>query len=108
MPAKEQLWRNAFFYLSSVMAAFALVDLDAGRVAQAMGDAGVACLMLSLMTQFPVVRAIIDGASKSASREGLQREVQRLRNAHPWSERAARAGWSLFFGSLVLRAFGLD
>jgi hypothetical protein len=48
-----------------------------------MGDAGVACLMLSLMTQFPVVRAIIDGASMSASRERLQREAQRLRNAHP-------------------------
>lgn len=74
-PAREQLWRNAFFYFSAVMAAFALVDREAGRIAHLMSDAGVACVMISLMAQFPVPRAIIDGAWKAAAKEQLRREA---------------------------------
>ncbi len=37
----ERLWRNVFFGLSALMAASALVDLEAGRLAGAAGDAGV-------------------------------------------------------------------
>jgi hypothetical protein len=106
----EALWRNVFFYLSALMAALAMVDLDAGRVAHAMGDGGVACLMLSLLNQFPFVRAMVssgvrDGSPKS--RGDLLREAERLRAAHPWSDRLGAAGWMLMLASLVLRAFGV-
>jgi hypothetical protein len=106
--ARERLWRNLFFWFSAVMAAFALVDMDAGRLAGAAGDAGVSCLLLSLMHQFPVVRAIIGEASKRASPTELKREAERLRSAHPWTDRMSRAGWTLLFGSLILRAVGAD
>lgn len=106
--ASERLWRTLFYWFSAMMAAFALVDLESGRVAGAVGDAGVSCLMLSLMHQFPIVRVIIGAASKGASPKELQREAERLRSAHPWTERAAKAGWSLLFGSLLLRAMGVD
>lgn len=106
--AHERAWRGVFFSLSAVMAAFALVDLDAGRLAGAAGDAGVCCLMLSLKNQYPVVRAIVDTASKRSSPAELQREAERLRSAHPWNERIARAGWTLLFGSLILRALGAE
>jgi hypothetical protein len=105
---QERLWRKLFFGFSAAMGGFALVDLDAGRMAGAAGDAGVACLMISLMNQFPVVRAIIGAASRRASPEQLQREAERLRSAHPWTERIASVGWSLLFGSLLLRALGVD
>ncbi len=108
LSAYEQLWRNLFFYFSAVMAAFALVDVNAGRMAHAMGDAGVTCLMISLMTQFPVVRAVIGSEAKAKSRKDLMHEAERLRHAHPWAERAGAAGWMLLFASLILRAFGVD
>ena len=73
--AQERLWRNAFFGGSALMAAFALVDLDAGRYAAAAGDAGVSCLLLSLMNQFPLVRAIVGATSRGGSPEELQREI---------------------------------
>ncbi len=106
--AKERLWRGFLFGLSATMAAFALVDLEAGRPANALGDAGVCCLMLSLINQFPIVRAILGAATKDASRAELLREAERLRDAHPWSERAAAAGWTMLFGSLMLRVLGVD
>jgi len=106
--AQERLWRSLLFWLSAVMGALALVDLDAGRLAGAAGDAGVSCLMLSLVNQFPMVRAIIGAASRRASPAKLQEEAERLRSAHPWSERIATAGWILLFGSLLLRALGVE
>lgn len=106
--AQDRLWRNSFFFLSAVMGAFALVDLDAGRMAGAAGDAGVACLMLSLMNQFPMVRAMLDTASRKVSPADLQREAERVRSAYPWTERVATAGWTLLFGSLLLRALGVE
>lgn len=106
--AQERLWRNTFFWLSAVMGAFALVDLDAGRMAGAAGDAGVACLMLSLMHQYPMVRAFLGATSRKVSPADLQREVERVRSAYPWTERVATAGWTLLFGSLLLRALGVE
>jgi hypothetical protein len=106
--ANERLWRGLFFWLSAVMGAFALVDLESGRPANAIGDAGVACLMLSLMNQFPVVKAIIGAASRKATPAQLQREAERTRRDHPWAERVATTGWTLLFGSLLLRALGFD
>jgi hypothetical protein len=105
---QERLWCSALYFFSAVMGAFALVDLDAGRLSGATGDAGVTCLMLSLMNQFPMVRAIIGAAARRPSPEQMRREAERLRTADPWSERAATAGWTLLFGSLILRALGLD
>lgn len=104
----ETFWRNGFFYLSAVMAAFALVDFDAGRLAHGLGDAGIACLMLSLMTQFPFVRAIVAASKEAKPREELLREVQRLKEANPWGDRLSLAGWTLLAASLVLRAIGID
>ena len=105
--AHERLWHGMFFGLSATMGAFALVELDAGRMAGAAGDAGVSCLMLSLMNRFPILRAIVGSASRRASPEDLAREVERLRSAHPWTERVAAVGWTLLFGSLMLQALGL-
>jgi hypothetical protein len=104
----ELTWRNVFFYLSAMMGAFALVDFDAGRFAHGMGDAGVACLLLSLMTQFQFVRAIVRTDASAKSRDELLREVEKVRSAHPWAERASAAGWLLLLTSLVLRAAGID
>ncbi|MDL1862860.1 hypothetical protein FBR04_17810 [Betaproteobacteria bacterium PRO7] len=104
----EIFWRNGFFYLSAVMAAFALVDFDAGRLAHGLGDAAIACLMLSLMTQYPFVRAIVAASKRAKPREELLREVQRLKEANPWGDRLSLAGWTLLAASLVLRAIGVD
>jgi hypothetical protein len=106
--AGERLWHRTFFGLSATMGAFALVDLDAGRVAGAAGGAGVTCLMLSLMNRFPMVRAIIGAASRRVSPADLEREAERLRGAHPWTERIASVGWALLFASLMLKALGLQ
>lgn len=103
----EHAWRNVFFYLSALMGALALVDFDAGRVAHGLGDAGVACLMLSLMTRFPFLRAIARAESRNRSREELLREFEKLRHAHPWAERVSAWGWLLLLASLILRAVGV-
>jgi hypothetical protein len=103
----ERTWRNGFFYFSAMMGALALVDFDAGRLAHGMGDAGVACLMLSLMTQFPFVQAIVRADSRAKSRDELLREVEKLRSAHPWADRVSAAGWLLLLASLILRAAGV-
>jgi hypothetical protein len=105
----EILWRSAFYGLSALMAALALTDFDAGRFAHGLGDAGVACLMLSLMTQFPFVRAMVEAGSQEPSaraREALLREAERLRAASPWPERLSRAGWMLLLSSFALRLIG--
>ena len=108
--AGEALWRNAFFYFSALMGALALVDFDAGRLAPGMGDLGVACMMLSLMSQFPFVRAVVTGGTGGAgpqARERLVAEAERFRAEHPWAERFSRAGWTLLLSSLLLRVIGL-
>jgi hypothetical protein len=105
----EQLWHNLFFYFSAFMAALALVDLSSGRLAHAMGDAGVACLLVSLMNQYRVVRAVIAQSREPQPERGeLLREAERLRAEHPWIERASGAGWMLLLGSLALRLAGVQ
>ena len=107
----EQLWRSTFYGFSALMAAFALVDLDAGRLAHGIGDAGVTCLLLSLMGQFPFVRAIVQAGARDAStdaREKLLRAAEQTRDASPWAERLSQAGWMLLLGSLLLRLAGVD
>jgi hypothetical protein len=103
----ELLWRRVFFVMSAVMGALALVDLEAGRTAHALGDVGVTCLMLSLMSQFPFVRAMVTASQSDKPREELLRDVERLRAANPWAERLSSTGWLLLLASLMLRAFGL-
>lgn len=104
----ETMWRNTFFYFSAFMGALALLDFDAGRFAHGMGDAGVALLLLSLLPQFPFVRAVVSGGDKDApSRERLLAEAERFRAENPWTERFSRAGWALLLTSLVLRALGM-
>lgn len=104
----EALWRNIFFYMSALMGALALVDFNAGRFAHGLGDAGVACLMVSLMTQFPFVRAIVSAGSSEKSREEVLREAERIRTSNPWADRLGSTGWLLLLASLVLRAFGMQ
>lgn len=98
------------FFFSAAMAAGAFVDLEVGRIASAMGDAGVSCLMFSLMNQFPLVRALLASpeTDKTTSKDAIRREAERLREAHPWSERVAAAGWTLFLSSMALRILGVD
>lgn len=105
----EQLWHYGFFFLSAAMAAAALSDLSAGRVANGLGDLGICCLMLSLMTQFRFVRAVAQAGSTTSpeqARAALQREADQVRAAHPWAERVNRTGWALLITSLVLRLLG--
>ncbi len=104
----ESLWRNGFFYVSAVMGALALVDLEAGRLAHALGDSGIACLMLSLMTQFPFVRAIVAASKGEQPREEALRQMQRLKEANPWADRLSLAGWTQLAASLILRAVGAE
>jgi hypothetical protein len=103
----ERLWRRSFYLLSAAMAAYALVQLDAGRMAGALGDVGVTCLMLSLIPQFPFVRAIIAGARRHHSEQQLLRDLEQVRTQSPWAETASAAGWLLLGMSFVLRAFGV-
>jgi hypothetical protein len=103
----EQFWRRTFFVMSAIMGALALVDLEAGRFARALGDAGVTCLMLSLMTRFPFVRAMVTASQSDKPREELLRDVERLRSANPWAERLSSTGWLMLLASLMLRAFGM-
>lgn len=106
--AGERVWRNALFILSASMAGFALVDLDAGRMAGALGDVGVACLMLSLLPQFPFVRAIVAASERPRRRDELLRDLERARSRNPWADRVGAAGWLFLGSSLLLRAFGVE
>ena len=112
--AGERIWRNVFFLLSAALAGLALVQFEAGRLARGLGDLGAAVLMLSLISQFPFIRAVIrasadDAASPEKARrrhEELMRQAAELKAAHPWSDMAGRAGWVLLGISLVLRFTG--
>jgi hypothetical protein len=110
----ERAWHAVFFVLSATLAALALVEFDAGRISHALGDLGAAVLMISLISQYPFIRAVIrasaedDGSPEKARRrhEELMRQAAELKAAHPWSDRAGRAGWILLGISLVLRFTG--
>jgi hypothetical protein len=110
----ERIWRNTFFVLSATLAALALLQFDAGRLAHGLGDLGASVLMVSLIAQFPFVRAVIrasaedDGTPDRAKRrqEELMKQAAQLKAAHPWSDVAGRAGWVLLGISLVLRFTG--
>lgn len=112
--AGERIWRNTFFALSASLGGFALVQFDAGRLANGLGDLGASVLMLSLISQFPFVRAVIrasadnDGSPERARRrqEELMKQAAQLKAAHPWADVAGRAGWILLGISLVLRFSG--
>lgn len=103
----ERVWRVVLFVLSAAMAAYGLVQLAGGRVAGAVGDVGVACLLISLIPQFPFVRAVLGRASKANADEDLLRDLDRVRRASPWVESASAAGWVLLGASFLLRAIGV-
>jgi hypothetical protein len=112
--AGERVWRNTFFVLSAVLAGLALVQFDAGRWAHGLGDLGASVLMLSLITQFPFVRAVVQASQESDAspdrarqrQQDLMRQAADLRAAHPWADVAGRAGWVLLGISLLLRLTG--
>lgn len=112
--AGERVWRNTFFVLSATLAGLALVQFDAGRLANGLGDLGASVLMLSLISQFPFIRAVIRASSEGQGspeqsrrrQEELMQQAAQLKAAHPWSDMAGRAGWVLLGVSLVLRLAG--
>ncbi|MCS6944863.1 MAG: hypothetical protein RMK97_05530 [Sutterellaceae bacterium] len=104
----ERTWRAVFFLASAAMAAFALLDLEAGRWAGALGDLGVTLLLLSLLPQFPLVRAIVAATEKPRSREEMVRQVERARPRVPWAEHAGAGGWVLLGASILLRLLGFE
>jgi hypothetical protein len=112
----ERIWRLVLFVLSAAMAASALADFDAGRFGKGLGDLGAAVLMLSMMVQFPFLRAVVKASSEQESaspeqvrkqREELMKQAEQVRAANPWAERAGRAGWVLLAVSLLLRISGV-
>jgi len=103
----ERFWRRAFYLLSAAMAAYALCQLSVGRLAGALADVGMTCLMISLIPQFPFVRAIIAGARREQSQQQLLQDLERVRTRSPWAETASAAGWLFLGASFVLRAFGV-
>ena len=103
----EVFWRRLFYFLSAAMGAYALVQLGDGRFAIALGDVGVVCLLLSLIPQFPFVRAIVAGGNGHLSEEQLLRDLERVRSQSPWAENVSAIGWILLGASLLLRALGL-
>ena len=110
----ERVWSHSFFALSAILAAMALVQFSAGHFALGLGDLGASILMLSLMSQFPFLRAIVRAsAEENASperirrrREELLQQAAQLKAAHPWSDVAGRTGWILLGVSLVMRVVG--
>lgn len=104
----ERTWRSLFYVLSAAMVGYGMVQLGAGRVAGAIGDAGVACLMVSLIPQFPFVRAILARGSRERPEEQLLRDLERVRTESPWAESLSAAGWLLLGVSFLLRALGID
>lgn len=112
----ERAWRVALFVLSAAMAGSALLDFDAGRFGKGLGDLGASVLMLSMMVQFPFLRAVVkaSGDQENASpervrkqREELMKQAEQVRAANPWADYAGRAGWALLAVSLVLRITGV-
>jgi hypothetical protein len=104
----ETIWRGVFFVLSAGMAALGLVDFDNGRFAHGLGDLGLSSLMLSLLTQFPFLRAFVRASERPDGREILLKEAERLRKSQPWAARASSAGWTMMFLSLGLRLAGVE
>ncbi len=110
----ERVWRSTFFFLSAMLAALALVQFEAGRWAHGVGDLGASVLMLSVMVQFPFLRAIVRASADEEGspermkrrREELMQQAAQLKAANPWSDVAGRAGWILLGISLVLRIIG--
>jgi hypothetical protein len=103
----ERLWRRIFYVLSAGMAAYAMVQVGLGRFASALGDVGVTCLLISLIPQFPFVRAIVAGAQRHEPEQQLLRDLERVRMQSPWADTASAAGWLLLGASFLLRAFGV-
>jgi len=109
------MWRNTFFVLSAGLVALALVDLEAGRLAQGLGNLGAAVLTLSLMVRFPFVRAILKASSEQTTnpseiekrRRQLVDQAAKLSAENPWADRAGRAGWTMLALSLLLRLVGV-
>ena len=92
------------------MGAYAMVQLGGGFFAGALGDVGVTCLMISLIPQFPFVRAIIAGAKRHRSEEQLLLDLERVRAppcAGPVAGTTSAAGWLRLGASFLLRAFGV-
>jgi hypothetical protein len=112
--ASERLWRNTFFVLSALLSGLALFRFDTGQFAHGLGDLGASVLMVSLMSQFPFVRAVFwassegDGSPENLRRrqEELMKQAAQLKAAHPWADLAGRAGWALLGISLILRITG--
>ena len=91
------------------MGAWAMIDFDAGRVAQGLGDVGVACLFISLEAKFPLMRALVKAeGDKKRSTEELLHEAQRRRAERPWPHRMGAWGWALLTASLILRWSGVS
>jgi hypothetical protein len=63
--------------------------------------------MISLIPQFPFVRAIVAGARSEQSHKQLLEDLERVRTQSPWAETASAAGWLFLGASFVLRAFGV-
>jgi hypothetical protein len=112
----ERHWRSTLFFLSAALAATALVDVEAGRIGRAIGDLGACVLLLSLIVQFPFLRALVKAGEHSTpgspeelrrQREALMQQAERVRLDNPWAERAGRAGWVLLAISLLLRIGGV-
>ncbi len=103
----ERSWRAFFYLMSAAMLGYALVQLTSGRFAGALGDAGVACLMVSLIPQFPFVRAILTRNERERPEDQMLRDLERVRAHSPWAETVSAAGWVLLGTSFLLRAFGL-
>jgi hypothetical protein len=103
----ERIWRRAFYLLSAAMGAYALSQLGVGRLANALADVGMTSLMISLIPQFPFVRAILASARRQQSQKELLEDLERVRTQSPWAETASAAGWLFLGASFVLRAFGV-
>jgi hypothetical protein len=63
----QRVWQNTFFLLSAVLGGLALLQFDAGHLAHALGDLGASVLMISLIYQYPFVRAVLRAAPKRMS-----------------------------------------
>ena len=111
----ERSWRWILYLLSAAMAASALLDFEAGRFGKGLGDLGAAVLMLSMMVQFPFLRAVIKVSREQSAtpermrkqQEELTQQANKMRAAHPWADVANRAGWTMLALSLVLRIAGV-
>jgi hypothetical protein len=110
----QRVWQNTFFLLSAVLCGLALLQFDAGHLAHALGDLGASVLMVSLISQYPFVRAVLRASAEEnvsperakRRQEELMKQAAQLKAEHPWSDVAGRAGWVLLGISLVLRFTG--